>query len=191
MTTKTQIMSIFAITGILVGSIAISSTVFADYGSDSYKKKSDSNANLYVNSMSFDFNMPLEYDSCDAHAPPCVMIDPLNMENEFFIADPILQSTKTLIAVNVHEHDHFPTEIHDIFEYPECFIVTLANIDGINGILVECDNINDRLIDVTYSFTEPQSIGMNIPYDSHNDYDDQHDDEYKNYDGKFHRDDKS
>jgi len=179
MTSITVLLPMFAISAILLGSISVGSGVFAsnDYDSwdDDYDKKHDGkydkhkkhshdkknkseispDSRIYVNSLSFEFDKPELHDSCDAISPPCILIDPLNMENEVFIADPELQTTRTLIQVNVHEQDNFPTTVDDIFEFPECFIVTLANFNDINGVLIECGFIESGIIDVTYSFIGP------------------------------------
>ena len=169
MTSVTLLLSIFAISAILLGSISVGSGVFATNDYDSWgddhddkhdkhshdkknKSKDSSDSRIYVNSLSFEFDKPELHDSCNVISPPCILIDPLNMDNEVFISDPELQTTRTLIQVNVHEQNNFPTTADDIFEFPECFIVTLANFDGVNGVLIECGFIESGIIDVTYSF---------------------------------------
>ena len=61
--------------------------------------------------MSFDFENTTGLDSCDAHLTPCVLMNPLDSDdlNQVFITDPALLNTRTLVAVNVNEHDNFPT----------------------------------------------------------------------------------
>ena len=56
MTKILYLLSIFVIAGILIGSIAVSTSVFATYDKESHSDQngqSSSNANLYVNSLSF------------------------------------------------------------------------------------------------------------------------------------------
>lgn len=165
MTKMIHLLSIFVIAGILIGSIAVSTSVFATYDKEEHSDQngqSSSNANLYVNSLSFDYNQPNSLDSCAAISPPCILINPLNSDdqNEVFIVDPTLLNTRTLITVNVNEQNNFPTNsttegISDIFAFPECYIVTLANFNDDNGIFIECNAIDSGIIDVTYSFTDP------------------------------------
>ena len=153
------------IAGILIGSIAVSTSVFATYDKEAHSDQngqSSSNANLYVNSLSFDYNQPNILDSCAAISPPCILINPLNSDDqtEVFIADPALLNTRTLITVNVNEQNNFPTNstsegVHDIFTFPECYIVTLANFNDNNGVFIECNAIDSGIIDVTYSFADP------------------------------------
>ena len=177
-------MSIFVIAGILIGSIAISTSVFATYDKDEHSDQngqSSSNANLYVNSLSFNFEDTSSLDSCDAILPPCILMNPLDSPdlNQVFIADPALLNTRTLVAVNVNEQDNFPTsdEINDIFNFPECNIVTLANFNDINGVFIECNAIDSGVIDVTYSFTDPQNDDAQDD-DHDDDHSDDNDDDY-------------
>ena len=182
MTKTIHLMSIFVIAGILIGSIAVSTSVFATYDKDEHSDQngqSSSNANLYVNSLSFNFEDPSSLDSCDAILPPCILMNPLDSPdlNQVFIADPALLNTRTLVAVNVNEQDNFPTsdEINDIFNFPECNIVTLANFNDINGVFIECNAIDIGVIDVTYSFTDPQDDDA-----QDDDQDDDHGDDQDN-----------
>ena len=177
-------MSIFVIAGILIGSIAVSTSVFATYDKDEHSDQngqSSSNANLYVNSLSFNFEDPSSLDSCDAILPPCILMNPLDSPdlNQVFIADPALLNTRTLVAVNVNEQDNFPTsdEINDIFNFPECNIVTLANFNDINGVFIECNAIDIGVIDVTYSFTDPQDDDAQDD-DQDDDHSDDQDDDH-------------
>ena len=172
MTKTTTILSTLVISGILIGTISIGSISFADEDHDSYNNSEKPDSRMYVNSLSFEFNEPDLHDSCNVKEPPCILIDPLDMDNEIFIADPELKNTRTLIQVNVHEQDNFPTDVDDIFEFPECFIVTLANFNGINGILVECGFIDTGIIDVTYSFTGPNQNFSESDDDDDDDDDD-------------------
>jgi len=190
----TSLMSIFVIAGILIGSIAVSSNVFASYDKRDYSdvdNKSSSNGNLYVNSLSFDFDNPDTLDSCDAILPPCILINPRNTadQDQIFIVDTALLNTRTLVAVNVNEHDNFPTssppQDFDIFHFPECFTITLANFNGVNGVFLECNAIDSGIIDVTYSFTDPRNDDHED--DDHED-DDHEDDDHEDDD---HEDDKS
>ncbi|EGG42003.1 Hypothetical protein Nlim_1128 [Candidatus Nitrosarchaeum limnium SFB1] len=185
MTRTIHLMSIFVVAGILIGSLSVSSSVFATYDKEGHTDQSgqsSSNANLYVNSLSFDFSDISGLDSCDAHPAPCILLNPLDSSdlNEVFIADPALLNTRTLVAVNVNEKDNFPTnstasEIKDIFEYPECYIVTLAKFNDINGVFIECNKIDDGIIDVTYSFTDPKDDDARD-----DDHEEDHGDDYKN-----------
>ena len=178
----TSLMSIFIIAGILIGSIAVSSNVFASYDKRDYSDvhdQSSSNANLYVNSLSFDFDHPDTLDSCDTILPPCILINPRNTadQDQIFIVDTALLNTRTLVAVNVNEHDNFPTssppQDFDIFHFPECFTITLANFHDVNGVFLECNAIDSGIIDVTYSFTDPRD----------DDYEDSpHEDDKSGYD---------
>ena len=185
-----HIVSIFVIAGILIGSIAVSTSVFATYdkgGHSDQNGQSSSNANLYANSLSFDFENMTGLDSCDAHPTPCVLLNPLSSDdlNQVFIADPALLNTRTLITVNVNEHNNFPTGstaegINDLFEYPECNIVTLANFNNVNGVFIECNKIDSGIIDVTYSFVDP--------HDDDSEDDDNDDHNYKSSNDKDHKD---
>jgi len=184
MTKTIHLMSIFVIAGILIGSIAVSTSVFATYDKDEHSDQngqSSSNANLYVNSLSFNFEDPSSLDSCDAILPPCILMNPLDSPdlNQVFIADPALLNTRTLVAVNVNEQDNFPTsdEINDIFNFPECNIVTLANFNDINGVFIECNAIDIGVIDVTYSFTDPQDDDAQDD-DQDDDHSDDQDDDH-------------
>ncbi|MCE9652886.1 MAG: hypothetical protein K8Q89_07530 [Nitrosarchaeum sp.] len=198
-----HLMSIFAIAGILIGSIAVSSSVFATYDKEGHSNQSgqsSSNANLYANSLSFDFGNMTGLDSCDAHAAPCVLMNPLGSDdlNEVFIADPALLNTRTLVTVNVNEQNNFPLGstadgIADLFEYPECDIVTLAKFNDINGVFIECNKIDTGIIDVTYSFVDPRDDDSQDDYhgddhsNDHNDHGDNynnHGDDHSNYDSK-------
>ena len=188
-------MSIFVIAGILIGSIAVSTSVFATYDKDEHSDQngqSSSNANLYVNSLSFNFEDPSSLDSCDAILPPCILMNPLDSPdlNQVFIADPALLNTRTLVAVNVNEQDNFPTsdEINDIFNFPECNIVTLANFNDINGVFIECNAIDIGVIDVTYSFTDPQDDDAQDD-DQDDDHSDDQDDDHGDDQDDDHGDD--
>ena len=184
-------MSIFVIAGILIGSIAVSTSVFATYDKAEHSGQSgqsSSNANLYVNSLSFNYTNTFSLDSCDVISPPCILINPDNPDNfdDIFIADSALLNTRTLIAVNVYEQNNFPTDINDIVNFPECSTVTLANFNGINGIYIECNSIDTGIIDVTYSFTDPQDDDTqdNDHGDDHdNDHGDDHDKNNKKKNG--------
>jgi hypothetical protein len=193
MTRIIYITSIFVIAGILIGSIAVSSSVFATYDKEGHSDQngqSSSNANLYANSLSFDFGNMTGLDSCDAHAAPCVLMNPLGSDdlNEVFIADPALLNTRTLVTVNVNEQNNFPTSSpddgnRDLFEYPECNIVTLAKFNDINGVFIECNKIDAGIIDVTYSFVDPHDDDSrdddhNDDHDDHNDDHDDHNDDH-------------
>ena len=184
MTKTIHLMSIFVISGILIGSIAVSTSVFATYDKDEHSDQngqSSSNANLYVNSLSFNYENISGLDSCDAHLPPCILINPSDPGNhdDIFIADPALLNTRTLIAVNVYEQNNFPTDIIDIVNFPECSTVTLANFNGINGVYIECNSIDTGIIDVTYSFTDPQDD--DVQDDDHSDdQDNDHSDDQDN-----------
>ena len=189
MTKTIHLMSIFVIAVILIGSIAVSTSVFATYDKDEHSDQngqSSSNANLYANSLSFNFEDTSSLDSCDAHLPPCIMMNPLNSDdlNQVFIADPALLNTRTLVAVNVNEQDNFPTPDgafnSDIFNFPECTIVTLANFDDINGVFIECNAIDSGVIDVTYSFTDPQDDDAQDD-DNGDDHNDDHGDDQNNH----------
>lgn len=196
MTNTLHLMSIFVIAGILIGSVSISSSVFATYDKNEHHEnggQSSSNANLYVNSLSFNYENTTSLDSCDLITPPCILINPFDPDNhdDVFIADPALLNTRTLIAVNVYEQNNFPTDIDDIVNFPECTTVTLANINGINGIYIECNSIDAGIIDVTYSFTDPMDDdvqddnhdGNHNDRDDHDDYNDHdYDDDYDNDD---------
>lgn len=185
MTNMMHLLSIFVIAGILTGSIAVSTSVFATYDKEAHRDQnglSSSNANLYVNSLEFDFNAPNTLDSCSVISPPCILLNPLNSpdRNEVFISDPALLNTRTLITVNVNEQDNFPTNstisgINDIFAFPECYIVTLAKFNGINGVFIECNAIDNGIIDVTYSFIDPHDDD-DKDYDHDDDKDNDHDD---------------
>lgn len=193
MTKILHIPSIFVIAGILIGSIAVSTSVFATYDKEEYSDnngQSSSNANLYANSLSFDFENMTGLDSCDAHPVPCVLLNPLSSDdlNQVFIADHALLNTRTLITVNVNEHNNFPTGstaegINDLFEYPECNIVTLANFNDVNGVFIECNKIDSGIIDVTYSFVDPHDDDSED--DDHDDHDDDH-----NYKSGYDKDNK-
>ncbi|HEY4681590.1 MAG TPA: hypothetical protein VIH04_10075 [Nitrosarchaeum sp.] len=195
MTKTIHLMSIFVIAGILIGSIAVSTSVFATYDKDEHSDQngqSSSNANLYVNSLSFNFEDPSSLDSCDAILPPCILMNPLDSPdlNQVFIADPALLNTRTLVAVNVNEQDNFPTsdEINDIFNFPECNIVTLANFNDINGVFIECNAIDIGVIDVTYSFTDPQDDDAQDD-DQDDDHSDDQDDDHSDDQDDDHGDD--
>src|SRR3989338_1971076 len=195
MTKTIHLMSIFVIAGILIGSIAVSTSVFATYDKDEHSDQngqSSSNANLYVNSLSFNFEDPSSLDSCDAILPPCILMNPLDSPdlNQVFIADPALLNTRTLVAVNVYEQDNFPTsdEINDIFNFPECNIVTLANFNDINGVFIECNAIDIGVIDVTYSFTDPQDDDAQDD-DQDDDHSDDQDDDHSDDQDDDHSDD--
>jgi len=195
MTKTIHLMSIFVIAGILIGSIAVSTSVFATYDKDEHSDQngqSSSNANLYVNSLSFNFEDPSSLDSCDAILPPCILMNPLDSPdlNQVFIADPALLNTRTLVAVNVNEQDNFPTsdEINDIFNFPECNIVTLANFNDINGVFIECNAIDIGVIDVTYSFTDPQDDDAQDD-DQDDDHGDDQDDDHGDDQDDDHSDD--
>jgi len=169
MTNTTHLLSIFVISGILIGSITVSSSVFATYDKHEHSGQngqSSSNANIYVNSLSFDYENPNTLDSCSVIAPPCILlhpIDPINTD-AFFIADPALLNTRTLVDVDVYEQNNFPTTTIDIFDFPECIdILTLANFNGVNGVYIECNSIGSGIIDVTYSFTDPQNDDTEDP----------------------------
>jgi len=195
MTKTIHLMSIFVIAGILIGSIAVSTSVFATYDKDEHSDQngqSSSNANLYVNSLSFNFEDQSSLDSCDAILPPCILMNPLDSPdlNQVFIADPALLNTRTLVAVNVNEQDNFPTsdEINDIFNFPECNIVTLANFNDINGVFIECNAIDIGVIDVTYSFTDPQDDDAQDD-DQDDDHSDDQDDDHSDDQDDDHGDD--
>lgn len=183
------LLSLFAIVGILIGSTAVSTSVFATYDKEAHRDQnglSSSNANLYVNSLEFDFNAPHSLDSYSVILPPCILLNPLNSpdRNEVFIADPALLNTRTLITVNVNEQDNFPTNstlsgIHDIFVFPECYIVTLANFNDINGVFIECNAIDNGIIDVTYSFIDPHDDDAKD--DDHDDHNDAKNDKHGDY----------
>ena len=189
MTKILYLLSIFVIAGILIGSMAVSTSVFATYDKESHSDKngqSSSNANLYVNSLSFDYNRPNSLDSCAAISPPCILINPLNSDDqtEVFIADPALLNTRTLITVNVNEQNNFPTNstlegVRDIFTFPECYIATLANFNNDNGVFIECNAIDHGIIDVTYSFTDPHDDDA-----EDDDYGDDNHDDHKSTDHK-------
>ncbi len=187
MTKIIYLMSIFVIAGILIGSIAISTSVFATYDKAEHSGQSSSNANLYVNSLSFNYTNTFSLDSCDVISPPCILINPDNPDNfdDIFIADPALLNTRTLIAVNVYEQNNFPTDINDIVNFPECSTVTLANFNGINGIYIECNSIDTGIIDVTYSFTDPQDDDTQ-DNDHGDDHDNDHGDDHDNDHGDDH-----
>jgi len=189
MTKILYLLSIFVIAGILIGSMAVSTSVFATYDKESHSDKngqSSSNANLYVNSLSFDYNRPNSLDSCAAISPPCILINPLNSDDqtEVFIEDPALLNTRTLITVNVNEQNNFPTNstlegVRDIFTFPECYIATLANFNNDNGVFIECNAIDHGIIDVTYSFTDPHDDDA-----EDDDHDDDNHDDHKSTDHK-------
>jgi hypothetical protein len=156
------------IAGILIGSITVSSSVFATHdkkGHGEENGQSSSNANIYVNSLSFDYENPDSLDSCSVIAPPCILLHPIDPDNEdaIFIADPALLNTRTIVAVNVNEQNNFPTSVTDILTFPECFTVTLANFNDVNGVYAECNSIESGIIDVTYSFTDPQDDDATDP----------------------------
>ena len=190
MTKILYLLSIFVIAGILIGSMAVSTSVFATYDKESHSDKngqSSSNANLYVNSLSFDYNRPNSLDSCAAISPPCILINPLNSDDqtEVFIEDPALLNTRTLITVNVNEQNNFPTNstlegVRDIFTFPECYIATLANFNNDNGVFIECNAIDHGIIDVTYSFTDPHDDDA-----EDDDHDDDNHDDHKSTDHKL------
>ncbi len=188
MTNTIHLLSTFVIAGILIGSITVSSSVFATYDKSEHGEQngqSSSNANIYVNSLSFDYEHPDSLDSCSVIAPPCILLYPIDPDNQdaLFIADPALLNTRTLVAVNVNEQNNFPTSISDILAFPECFTVTLANFNTVNGVYAECNSIERGIIDVTYSFTDPQDD--DIHDDDHgDDHDDDHDDDNKSKDNK-------
>ena len=169
------IVAIFAITAILIGSLSVDPTVFADgkkhhHHKDKHGHDIVPDSRIYVNSLTLD---PLggSDDKCvitdDGMSrliqnPPCFIIDPFQdgSREPIFIADPALQITQTLIQVNVHEKDNFPTTLSDIQNFPDCDLTTPtpANINGINGILIECDLITATpgfLIDLVYLFIGP------------------------------------
>ena len=195
MTKILYLLSIFVIAGILIGSIAISTTVFATYDKESHSDQngqSSSNANLYVNSLSFDYNRPNSLDSCTAISPPCILINPLNSDDqtEVFIADPALLNTRTLITVNVNEQNNFPTNstlegVRDIFTFPECYIATLANFNNDNGVFIECNAIDHGIIDVTYSFTDPHDDDAEDDDHGDDNHDDHKSTDHKSTDGKL------
>lgn len=190
------LLSLFAIAGIVIVSTIVSTNVFATYDKEAHSDQnglSSSNANLYVNSLEFDFNAPNSLDSCSVTLPPCILLNPLNSpdRNEVFIADPALLNTRTLITVNVNEQDNFPTNstmsgINDIFAFPECYIVTLAKFNDINGVFIECNAIDNGIIDVTYSFIDPHDDDAK---DDEND--DEHDDTKDNKHDNYNTDNKS
>jgi len=180
MTSKTFVLSIFALTAILIGSLSIGNSVFAtgDYRSwdndhedkyDKYshhgKNKSNDSADsrFYVNSLSFDRTIPNGLDSCDAHDAPCILINPFNAAGNMetiFIADPELKNTRTVVTVNVFEKDNFPTIEDDIITFPECFEIGVAafnaptsSSDLVNGVILDCTSTDAGEFDVSYSFT--------------------------------------
>ena len=194
MTKILYLISIFVIAGILIGSIAVSTSVFATYDKESHSDQngqSSSNANLYVNSLSFDYNQPNSLDSCTVISPPCILINPLNSDDqtEVFIADPALLNTRTLITVNVNEQNNFPTNstlegVHDIFTFPECYIATLANFNNDNGVFIECNAIDHGIIDVTYSFADPHDDDAEDDDHGDDNHDDHKSTDHKSTDGK-------
>jgi hypothetical protein len=183
MTSKTFVLSIFAITAILVGSISVGNSVFATgnyyswddnhenkynkYDKQSHQGKNKSNNSsdprFYVNSLSFDRTMPNGLDSCDAHDAPCILINPFNTGGNMetiFIADPELKNTRTVVTVNVFEKDNFPTTENDILTFPECFEIGVATFNVpssstnlVNGVILDCTSTDTGAFDVSYSFT--------------------------------------
>lgn len=176
MTYSKLTIAAITITAIFIGSITMGSTSFA--------AETIPDSRIYVNSLSFDVFEPNTLDSCSNitdNPDPCIIINPRNTNDfpptEFFISDKELKNTRTLISVNVHEKDNFPAPVvnddpadMDLFLFPECRIVTLANFGGVDGVFVECneigivdneDNLISNVIDVTYSFT-----GVNQDFES-------------------------
>jgi hypothetical protein len=135
---------------------------------DNHKHNKDHDPRLYVNSLSYNNNDLTILDSCGVQTPsiPCLLVDPRGQgQEEIFIADSALQSTRTVITVTIIEKDEFQGDIetapHCLDQFRAVTTFTVSTFNGIHGVFLFCDNISfdalgeEKIFDITYSFIEP------------------------------------
>jgi len=122
---------------------------------------------IYVNTLSYNNADLTILNSCDSlpTSVPCILVDPRGEgQEEIFIADPALQSTRTVVSVTIIEKDEFNPDIestpHCLDQYRAITSFTVSTFNGVHGVFLFCDNITEadvgeKIFDITYSFIEP------------------------------------
>lgn len=136
---------------------------------DNHKQNKDHDPRLYVNSLSYNNNDLTILDSCGVQTPsiPCLLVDPRGQgQEEIFIADPALKSTRTVITVTIIEKDEFQGDIdsppHCIEQFTAITSFEILPFGDIHGVFQFCDNVSfdalgeEKIFDITYSFIEPR-----------------------------------